>query len=163
MATGTRVAKSTTGATTEMSVRNDPRARTSAPPGARPAVRASSPAVATGGRETPSPRRRPDPRPMRLAFAAGGAAALSALLALIGSAALPATAAVPTAAPDPAATGGANELAQVRHVVRYVTLAPGQLPPTGATRTPSTVVAAPVATPKPRPRPAVVTSQSGRP
>ena len=125
-------------------------------------VRTSSPVVAMGGRETPSPRRRPDPRPMRLAFAAGGAAALSALLALIGAAALPTTAAVPTAAPDPAA-GSANEVAQVRHVVRYVVLAPGQLPPTGATRTPSTVVAAPVAAPKPRPRPAVVTSQSGRP
>ena len=125
-------------------------------------VRASSPAAGRGGREAPSPRRRPDPRPMRLAFAAGGAAALSALLALIGAAALPTTAAVPTAAPDPAA-GSANEVASVRHVVRYVVLAPGQLPPTGATRTPSTVVAAPVAAPKPRPRPAVVTSQSGRP
>jgi hypothetical protein len=99
---------------------------------------------------------------MRLAFAAGGAAALSALLALVGAAALPTTTAVPTAAPDPAA-GSANEVAQVRHVVRYVVLPPGQLPPTGATRTPSTVVAAPVAAPKPRPRPAVVTSQSGRP
>jgi len=125
-------------------------------------VRTASPAAASGNRAIPSPRRRPDPRPMRLAFAASGAAALSALLALIGSAALPATAAVPTATPAPAA-GGANDVAQVRHIVRYVTLAPGQLPPTGATRTPSTVVAAPVATPKPRPRPAVVTSQSGRP
>ena len=99
---------------------------------------------------------------MRLAFAAGGTAALSALLALIGAAALPTTAAVPTAAPD-AAAGGANDVAQVRHIVRYVILAPGQLPPTGAATTPSTVVAAPVATPTPRPKPAIVTSQSGRP
>lgn len=98
---------------------------------------------------------------MRLAFAGGGAAALSALLALIGAAALPTAAVAPTAAPDPAA-GGPNEVALVRHVVRYVVLAPGQLPPTGVT-TPSSVVAAPVAAPKPRPKPAVVTSQSGRP
>jgi hypothetical protein len=125
-------------------------------------VRTTSPAVAPGNRTTSSPRRRPDPRPMRLAFAAGGAAALSALLALIGSAALPATAAVP-AATTASAVGGANDVAQVRHIVRYVTLAPGQLPPAGATRTPSTVVAAPIATPQPRPRPVVVTSQSGRP
>jgi len=145
-----------------MGVRNDPRARLSTPPATPAVARTASPAVAPGNRAAPSPRRRPDPRPMRLAFAAGGAAALSALLALIGSAALPATAAVPAAAPTPAA-GGANDVAQVRHIVRYVTLAPGQLPPTGATRTPSTVVAAPVATPAPRPRPAVVTSQSGRP
>ena len=99
---------------------------------------------------------------MRLAFAAGGAAALSGLLALIGAAALPTAAAVPTAAPDPA-TGSTNEVALVRHVVRYVVLAPGQLPPSGVTTTPSTVVAAPVAAPQPRPKPAVVTSQSGRP
>lgn len=99
---------------------------------------------------------------MRLAFAAGGAAVLSALLALIGAAALPTTAAVPTAAPDPAA-GGTADVAAVRHVVRYVVLAPGELPPTGASTTPSTVVAVPVAAPKPRAKPAVVTSQSGRP
>ena len=99
---------------------------------------------------------------MRLAFAAGGAAAMSALLALIGSAALPATAAGPAAVPTPAA-GGAHDVAQVRHIVRYVTLARGELPPVGAARTPSAVVATPVATPTPRPRPAVVTSQSGRP
>lgn len=132
--------------TTEVALRNDPRARTTAPP----AVRAA-----------PAPRRRPDPRPMRLALAGGGAAALSALLALIGAAALPTTAAVPTA-PDPAA-GGANDIAQVRHVVRYVVLAPGQLPPAGVATTPSTVVAAPVAAPQPRAKPAIVTSQSGRP
>ena len=95
---------------------------------------------------------------MRVALAAGGTAALSALLALIGAAALPTTAAVPDAA-----TGGANDVAQVRHIVRYVVLAPGQLPPTGAATTPSTVVAAPVAAPQPRPKPAIVTSQSGRP
>ncbi|MFH1475822.1 MAG: hypothetical protein ABIG85_08195, partial [Chloroflexota bacterium] len=121
-----------------------------------------------GGRGAPTPRRRPDPRSMRLAFAAGGAAALSALLALIGAAALPTTAAVPTAASD-AGTGSASEVAPVRHVVRYVFLAPGQLPPTGAattpstSTTPSTAVATPVPAPKPRPKPVVVTSQSGRP
>jgi len=99
---------------------------------------------------------------MRLAFAAGGVATLSALLAVIGSAALPTAAVVGRAAPDPAGGGAGND-ATVRHVVRYVVLAPGRLPPTGATTTPSTVVAAPVAAPKPRPRPLVVTNQSGRP
>jgi len=141
-----------------MPIRSDPRSRPAAPP----LVHAGSPPAAAGGRLAPSPRRRPDPRSMRLALAGGGAAALSALLAVIGAAALPATAAAPTAAPDPV-TGGANEVALVRHVVRYVVLAPGQLPPTGVATTPSTVVAASVATPKPRPKPAVVTSQSGRP
>lgn len=97
---------------------------------------------------------------MRLAFAAGGAATLSAMMALIGAAALPSTAAVPTSAPDMAASG-TSDVAPIRHVVRYVVLAPGQLPPSGAMASPSTVVASPVATPRPRPRPAVVTKQSG--
>ena len=86
---------------------------------------------------------------------------LSALLAVIGSAAMPTAAAAPTATPDPA-VGGAADVAPIRHVTRYVVLAPGQLPPTGAATTPSAVVAAPVAAPTPRPRPVVVTSQSGR-
>ena len=137
-----------------MAIRNDPHARTAAVP----PVRAGLPA---GGPGAPAPRRRPDPRPMRLAFAAGGAATLSGLLAVIGSAALPTAAAVPTAAADPA-VGGAGDVPALRHVVRYVVLAPGEIPPTGATTTPSTV-AAPVAAPQPRPRPAVVTRQSGRP
>ena len=125
---------------------SDPRGPATTPP----PVRAGSP-----------PRRRPDPRPMRLALAAGGVAALSALLGLIGGAALPTTAATPTAAPD--AGAGGNDVASVRHIVRYVVLAPGQLPPADATATTPSTIAAPVAAPKPRPRPAVVTSQSGRP
>lgn len=141
-----------------MPIRNNPRARLAAPP----PVRASSPAVPAGGRGASIPRRRPDPRPMRLAFAAGGAATLSALLAVIGGAAMPTAAAVPSATPDPA-LGGAGDVAPVQHIVRYVVLKPGQLPPTGAATTPSPVVAAPVAAPEPRPRPVVVTSQSGRP
>lgn len=98
---------------------------------------------------------------MRLAFAAGGVAALSALLGLIGGAALPTTATSPNAAPSTG--GGASDVAPVRHIVHYVVLAPGQLPPTNATVTTPSTVAAPVAAPQPRPRPAVVTSQSGRP
>ena len=98
---------------------------------------------------------------MRVAFAAGGLATLSALLAVIGSAAMPTAAATPTAAPEPA-VGGVGDVTPVRHVTRYVVLAPGQLPPAGASTTPSAVVAAPVAAPTPRPRPVVVTSQSGR-
>ena len=146
-----------------MPIRIDPRTRTAAPPPVRAGSPAGSPAGGpAGGRGAPAPRRRPDPRPMRLAFAAGGVATLSALLGVIGSAAMPTAAAVPTAAPDPA-VGGAGNVATVRHIVRYVVLAPGELPPTGATTTPSTVVAAPVAAPTPRPQPVVVTRQSGRP
>ncbi len=100
---------------------------------------------------------------MRLAFAAGGAATVSALVALIASSATPAGAATPSATAVAAASGGAADVTPVRHVTRYVVLPPGQLPPTGVTTTPPSTLAVPVATPAPRPRPAVVTSQSGRP
>lgn len=94
---------------------------------------------------------------MRLAIAAAGAATLSGLLALVGGSAL-ATAAPPVVAG--AATGGAFDVAPVRHVVRVVTLAPGQLPPTGAATTPGSL-AVPVSPPNVVRQPKVRTSQSG--
>lgn len=99
---------------------------------------------------------------MRFAIAAGGVAAMSALLALIGGSALPTTAMSPTAALG-SSGGGAGDVAPVRHVVRYVVLAPGQQPPANATTRTSPTVAAPVAAPQVRQRPAIVTSQSGKP
>jgi len=98
---------------------------------------------------------------MRLAVAAGGAATLSALVALIAGAAVPTADTAPALAAGVTGTGAAD-VAPVRHVIRYVMLAPGQLPPTGASTKPSTV-AAPVPTPAPQPKPKVVTRQSGRP
>lgn len=145
-----------------MAIRNDPRARTTAPP-----VRAGSPAASSGGRGAPLPRRRPDPRPMRLALAAGGAAALSGLLAVIGGSALPTAAATPATATDPTA-GGAGDVAPVQHIVRYVFLAPGQQPPSGTLAQPGVsqqgTVAVPVAPPKAQQAaPRIRTSQSGAP
>jgi hypothetical protein len=103
--------------------------------------------------------RRPDPRPMRLAVAAGAAATISALLALVGGSAL-ATAAPPTTTGP--ATGGAFDIAPLRHVVRVVVLPPGQLPPTGASAAPGSL-AVPVSPPAVARQPKVRTSQSGRP
>jgi hypothetical protein len=100
---------------------------------------------------------------MRLAIAAGGVAAMSALLALIGGSALPTAATSPTAAPG-SPGGAAGDVAPIRHVVRYVVLAPGQRPPANATSTrPATTIATPVPAPRAGQRPAIVTSQSGRP
>lgn len=95
---------------------------------------------------------------MRLAIFAGGAATLSALLALIGSAAVPATASGATATAGQAAANGT-----VQHVTQYVVLPAGQAAPAGAATVPPSSVAVPVATPRPRPQPVVVTSQSGQP
>ncbi len=88
---------------------------------------------------------------------------MSALLALIGGSALPTAATAPTAAPG--SSGSATgDVAPIRHVVRYVVLAPGQQPPANATSTrPATTIATPVPAPQVRQRPAIVTSQSGRP
>lgn len=91
---------------------------------------------------------------MRLALAAGGIAALSALLATISSAALPAGAPVVTAQADTPA-----EAAIVTQVTRVVKLPPGVKAPQGAG--PNVVVTqlpAPVAKPK---TVVVTTTQSG--
>ena len=145
-----------------MALPRDHNPRTPAPP-----VRAVSPAASSGGRGASPPRRRPDPRPSRLALAAGGLATVSALLAFIGGAAIPVAAVAPGASADAASTGGGGVGggAPVRHVVRIVTLAPGELPPAGAAAAPAApgTLAVPVSPPRVTRQPTIRTSQSGQP
>jgi hypothetical protein len=125
-----------------------------------PAGAASSGArPAAGDRPMAAPRSkpaRPDPRPMRLAIAAGGMATLSALLATIATSAAPATASVATAQVNPASDAGI-----VRHVTLVVTLPPGATAPAAGSGSPVLVtqLPAPVAQPK---TVIVTTTQSGR-
>lgn len=125
--------------------------RSGAPASGRPAAtRAAADPAAHGRAATP----RPDPRPMRIALAAGGVAALSALLATISSAALAAGAPVITAQADTPA-----EAAIVTQVTRVVKLPPGVKAPENAG--PNVVVTqlpAPVSKPK---TVVVTTTQSG--
>jgi hypothetical protein len=98
---------------------------------------------------------RPNPRPMRLAIAAGGFAALSALVATISSAAIPTAASVVTVKTDAPA-----DAAVVRQVTRVVTLPPGVAAPTNAgANVLVTQLPAPVAKPT---TVVVTTTQSGR-
>jgi hypothetical protein len=98
---------------------------------------------------------RPDPRPMRFALAAGGFAAVSALLATISASAVPASASVVTVQQDSPA-----DTALVQHVTKVVKLPPGVAAPANAG--PNVLVTklpAPVA----KPRTIIVTTtQSGR-
>lgn len=101
----------------------------------------------------PAPRKRPDPRPLRVAFGLTGLATTSALLSafLAPFAGADAGTQSPAAVTDQGAADGAA--GGVRHVTRYVQLAPGQTAP------PNTAVQQP---PKPKPRTVVVrTRQSG--
>ncbi len=161
--------------TTDMAIREDPAprrassadgplatpVRRAAPPAHRPTgrERAATPNAAgsaatgprAGGRPAPT---RPDPRPMRLAVAAGGVAALSALLATIATSALPATTSVVTVQKDSPA-----EVAIVQQVTRVVKLPVGATAPPAAANVVVTALPAPVA----KPRTVVVTTtQSGR-
>jgi len=142
----------------------------------------------TGAHE---PRQRPDPRPMRLVLGLGGLAALSAMVGAVIAPPVPITAqdvttGVTTDVTDTAPITSADALAGgtgagspatepptvIRHVKRYVYLAPGQTPPPQAlvmklpaatprpVATPRTPAPAP-ATPKPNRRVVIVTSQSG--
>lgn len=103
------------------------------------------------------PKRRPDPRPMRIAFGVTGIAAFTALASAIVSP-VPAASgsAGPTGAADAAGAGPGTAPAPtpaVVHVKRIITLAPGQTPP------PQAVV---TRLPAPSPRVVtIVTSQSG--
>jgi hypothetical protein len=119
----------------------------------RPAtVGAAAGGAAAYGRPAAS---RPDPRPMRVALAAGGIAALSALLATISAAAIPAGASVITAQTDTPA-----DAAIVSQVTRVVKLPPGVKAPQNAG--PNVVVTqlpAPIAKPK---TVVVTTTQSGK-
>lgn len=124
-------------------------------------------------------RRRPDPRPVRLMLGIGTVGAVSVMAA--GLVRFPSsTDAVTTeAVPDPATsttTSPTQRQAEVRHVVRYIHLKPGEHAPPGATvinadaPAPRVVVdhvPAPAARqqPQPQPQPRVITHsrQSGRP
>jgi hypothetical protein len=119
-------------------------------PGAHPAPKAV-PGTPAG---RPAPQR-PDPRPMRFALAAGGVAALSALLATISASAIPTSAAVVTIQKDSPA-----DAAVVQNVTRVVKLPPGVAAPANAG--PNVLVTqlpAPIAKPK---TVVVTTTQSGR-
>jgi hypothetical protein len=115
----------------------------------------------------PEPKKRPDARPMRLAYAAGAMAAVSASTAGLvhfGSGGATSASVVPPAASEPAAVS-----VRVRHVIHYVHLRPGETAPPGAKvitekapapRIVVTHVTAPVRRPPTR---VIVTHQSGHP
>ena len=141
------------------------------------------------------PRQRPDPRPMRLVLGLGGLAALSAMVGAVIAPPAPITAqdvttdvttgvttgvtgTAPITSADALAGGtGAGSTATepptvIKHVKRYVYLAPGQTPPSqalvtklpAATPRPAATPKTPAparATPKPKRRVVIVTSQSG--
>ncbi len=138
----------------------------------RPAVANRPASVSTAAGPRPDARKKPDPRPMRLAYGAGALAAMSAMsvgLVRFGSssASTPAAATTVTNAANPSA---ATQTVAVKHVVRYIHLQPGQAAPPGAkviqpnAPAPKVVVsyAAGPAAAAPR-RVIVVTSQSGKP
>lgn len=116
-------------------------------------------------------RKRPDPRPMRLAYAAGAIAALSAISAGLVHAGTTGSGTTTTTVEvvpqdQPKAVGPVD----VQHVIRYIHLQPGQTAPPGATvitpdapapRVVVTHIAAPAAPPVVRR--VVVTRQSGKP
>jgi hypothetical protein len=107
--------------------------------------------------------RRPDARPMRLAFGAGALVAVSVMSAGLVRVGLPS----PT---NDAITSveAADPPIEVRHLIRYIHLKPGEMAPPGATViTPDApapkVVVTHVAAPTTQPRRLVVTRQSGHP
>jgi len=80
------------------------------------------------------PKARPDPWPLRLAFGAGGIAAVSALFTAM--VVPPGPAVRPLPATGMTTGGGTSQTpasVSVSRPVRYVQLAPGQVPPPGAT------------------------------
>jgi hypothetical protein len=109
--------------------------------------------------------KRPDPRPLRLAYGAGALSALS--LMSVGLVQL--SSASTTFEVTPSDGSGADlPPIEVRHVIQYIHLKPGEVAPPGATViTPSApapqVVITHVAAPAPQPRRIVVTRQSGLP
>ena len=98
----------------------------------------------------PIARPRPDARPLRIAY---GMAALAATTALVTALAAPPPAVTATDATQASVTLPAEPAPSVRHVTKYIQLAPGQTaPPNAAVKV--------VATPKPRVV-VVTTRQSG--
>jgi len=114
------------------------------------AIRAESPTrpatAPHASRPAAAPKARPDARPLRIAFGFAAVATASALATAL------ATAAQAGPASSSSSLAGQDQT-PVRHVVRYVQLAPGQTAPPQ-----SQVQAAPVQPPK---RVVVVTRQSG--
>lgn len=125
---------------------------------------------------------KPDARPMRFVYGAGAVAAMSVMAVGLVQPDFAATADQPAsngAAPTDSsiANGQPAADAQVRHVVRYIQLQPGQAAPLGATviaanaPAPRVVVThsqpnnqpAAQAAPAPRPAPRPATRQSGKP
>ncbi len=119
----------------------------------------------------PEPKKRPDARPMRLAYAAGTVAALSAAAAgLVRFGSSDATSASVALESSSGATAASPQTIPVRHVIHYVHLAPGQTAPPGArvitAKAPAPrVVVTRVTSPvyNPPPRRVIVTHQSGHP
>lgn len=122
-----------------------------------------------------TPRAKPDARPMRLAYAAGGVAALSAMAAGLvhigGATGVSPIDNAAVAAADTATHPPVTRSVNIQHVINYVHLKPGQQAPPGArvitpnAPAPRVVVthvqaAAPVAQ---APRHIIITRQSGRP
>lgn len=112
-------------------------------------------------------RKRPDPRPMRLAYAVGALGALSAVAAGLVHVSATAPVQVELAPQDPPAT---PRNVEVQHVIQYIHLKPGETAPPGATViTPDApaprVVITHVQAPAPQqpPRRIVITRPSGRP
>lgn len=122
-------------------------------------MRAVDTAPRTGG------RKRPDPRPMRLAFGAGALAALSAMsVGLVRFTSASASTEVATSD----GSGAILPPTEIRHIIQYIHLKPGEVAPPGATVvTPMApapqVVVTYAAPPAPQPRRIVITRQSGRP
>jgi len=130
-----------------------------------------TPPVRADRAAAPQPKKRPDPRPMRLVFGAGAMAALSVMS--VGLVRFPvASSATTEIVTDPAPAAARPDI-QINHVIRYVHLKPGQKAPAGAKvitpnapapRVMVTRMAAPAAAPQQR-RVVVVTKtrQSGHP
>jgi hypothetical protein len=121
-------------------------------------MRAVDTAPRTGG------RKRPDPRPMRLAFGAGALVALSAMsvgLVRFNSA----SASTEVATSDD--SGAILPPTEIRHVIQYIHLKPGEVAPPGATvitpEAPAPQVVVTYAAPPAPQRRIVITRQSGRP
>jgi len=122
-----------------------------APSSARPLPPRLEPA--TSGRPAVARKPRPDPGPLRIALGLTGIATASALITAFLGPAAGTDASAATSAAD--STMAAAPSQAVRHVTRYVQLAPGETAP------PAAVVQQ---APAPKPRVVVVTTkQSGKP
>ena len=109
---------------------------------------------------------KPDPRPMRLALAAGGLAAFSAIVTSIVIPPGPSALAIQQTGQSAGGPGDTPGLVQVQHQIQYVQLQPGQTAPPGAkvidpaAPKPVTVI---TTVPAPAQKPVIIkTTQSGK-